>query len=125
MVKYKSENTTPEQIYKLMRSGDVGKVSDNIGYIGKPADYVIYTQEDRNGAEVTICAIRFEDGKMMATNSGVFRTEIELMIDTFGKIPEIRIADGTSKNGRHFVTAELMIDTFGKIPEVQIAAERT
>ena len=49
MIKYKSEHTTPEQIYKLMRSGDVGKISENVGYIGKPVDYVIYTQVDRDG----------------------------------------------------------------------------
>lgn len=107
MIKYKSENTSNEQIYKLMRSGDVGRVSDHVGYTGKPTDYVIYTQDDRDGNEVTICAIRFDDGNMVATNSGVFRTEIELMIDTFGEIPRIRIADGVSKAGRKFVTAEL------------------
>ena len=107
MIKYKSEHTTPEQIYKLMRSGDVGKISENVGYIGKPVDYVIYTQDDRDGSEVTITALKFEDGKMLATNSSTFRTEIELMIDTFGTIPSIRIADGTSRSGRKFVTAEL------------------
>lgn len=107
MIKYKSENTTPEMIYKLMRSNDVERVLDNVGYIGTPTDYVIYTQDDREGHEVTICAILFEDGKMVATNSNTFRTEVELMIDTFSRIPKIRIADGKSKSGRQFVTAEL------------------
>lgn len=107
MIKYKSENTTPESIYKLMRSNDVQKVSDNVGYTGKPAAYVIYTQEDRDGKESAITAFEFPDGKRMATNSATLRTEAELMIDTFGHIPEIKIVSGTSKSGRQFVTIEL------------------
>ena len=109
MIKYKSENTSNEQIYKMMRSKEVGKVSDNIGFTGEPSDYVIYTQDDGDGGEVAICAMRFADGKMLATNSATFRKEIELMIDTFGKIPAIEIVSGTSRNGRKYVTAELMV----------------
>ena len=107
MIKYHSNHTSPEQLYKMMRSSEVEKVSDNIGYQGKPTDYVIYSQEDRDGGEVIICSLRFTDGKMMATNSATFRSEIELMIDTFTEIPEIKIVSSTSKNNRTYVTAEL------------------
>ena len=99
----KSETLTPELSYKLMRSKEVEKASDCVGYTGTPTDFIIY----ENG-EYTITAIAFEDGKMLATNSKTLRGEVEMMIEAFGKIPKIRIIDGVAaKTGRKYVTVEL------------------
>lgn len=98
----KSENVTNELQYRLMRSNNIERVSDNDGYEGTVKDYIIYEEDEK-----TICSMLFEDGRMMATNSATFIKEVEAMISAFDKIPTIQIVSGKSKNGRTFFTCEL------------------
>ena len=101
-IRTKSENVTNELQYTLTSSKQVEKVSENAGYIGTPTDYIIYQDGDKE-----VCCIRFEDGKMVGTNSPTFIREIDAMIAAFNKIPRIKIESGTSKAGRTFFIPEL------------------
>lgn len=107
----KSEDLTVMDIYKMSKSNEIQKVSDNEGNVLPVKAYMTYADIDSKGEEKTICSIMTQDGEVFATNSDSFRRDFEDMLSltaSMGQsIESIKIVSGKSKAGRTFYTCEL------------------
>lgn len=107
----KSEDLTVMDIYKMFKSNEIQKVSDNDGKVLPVKAYMIYTDNDSKGEEKTICSIMTQDGEVYATNSDSFMRDFDVMLfltESMGhSIESIKIVSGKSKAGRTYYTCEL------------------
>lgn len=107
----KSDGLTTMDIYKMSKSNEIQKVSDNEGKILPVKAYMAYTDIDSKGEEKTICSIMTADDEVYATNSDSFRRDFEDMLSLTASMNQtvetIKIVSGKSKAGRTFYTCEL------------------
>lgn len=107
----KSDGLTIMDIYKMSKSNEIQKVSDNEGNILPVKAYMTYTDIDSKGEEKTICSIMTQDDEVYATNSDSFRRNFEDMLSLTASMNQtvetIKIVSGKSKAGRTFYTCEL------------------
>lgn len=107
----KSDGLTTMDIYKMSKSNEIQKISDNEGKILPVKAYMTYTDIDSKGEEKTICSIMTQDDEVYATNSDSFRRDFEDMLSLTASMNQtvetIKIVSGKSKAGRTFYTCEL------------------
>lgn len=107
----KSDGLTTMDIYKMSKSNEIQRVSDNEGKILPVKAYMAYTDIDSKGEEKTICSIMTQDDEVYATNSDSFRRDFEDMLSLTASMNQtvetIKIVSGKSKAGRTFYTCEL------------------
>lgn len=107
----KSDGLTTMDIYKMSKSNEIQKVSDNDGKILPVKAYMTYTDIDSKGEEKTICSIMTQDDEVYATNSDSFIRDFEDILSLTASMNQtvetIKIVSGKSKAGRTFYTCEL------------------
>lgn len=108
-----SKDLSTEEKYFLTMSPEIEKMS-NIKGQTLPIDcWVIYTDnkstDEDEGKTETILSIKTTLGEVFATNSATFIKEFERIIDLFDGdgmvVNYVKVAGGTSKSGRDFITA--------------------
>ena len=103
-----SREFSKKEIYKLTRSPEIKKLSENIGIEIPVAGFVIFTDTDSNGNETELLSILANDGTVYATNSKTARQEMEYIADLMdGEEFTVEAINGVSKAGRQYVTLVL------------------
>ena len=108
-----SKDLTTEEKYFLTMSPEIEKMSEIKGQTISIDSWVIYTDnksiDEDSGKIETILSIKTTLGEVFATNSATFIKEFERIIDLFTAdnmpVNFVKVAGGTSKNGREFITA--------------------
>lgn len=108
-----SKELSTEEKYFLTMSPEIEKMSNIKGQTLSIDSWVIYTDNKSTDAEEgkseTILSIKTTLGEVFATNSATFIKEFERIIDLFKSdnmdVNFIKVAGGTSKSGREFITA--------------------
>lgn len=108
-----SKELSTEEKYFLTMSPEIEKMSNIKGQTISIDSWVIYTDNKSTDAEEgkteTILSIKTTLGEVFATNSATFIKEFERIIDLFKSdnmdVNFIKVAGGTSKSGREFITA--------------------
>ena len=101
-----NKELTKEEKYFLTKAQDVQKMTEAIDQIVDLKAWAIYTDKDKDGKEVELFAMLTEDDDKFATNSATFIGAFREILDIFepGEVKRLKIMNGTSKNGRTFVT---------------------
>lgn len=110
IIRSSSENLSKRDLYNLSRSPEIKKMRDYVGEIIPVGKYLIYTDKNANGEVTTVLSIENrETGDVIAGNSQTARTEFEYIADLMEEDDfSIRICEGTSKNGRSYLTVALV-----------------
>lgn len=104
-----SKELTKKEIYQMIMSPKIQKISDNKGVVIDVAAYCFYSDEKADGKTVDILSLMDSDGSTYATNSPTFRDDFERICDIMdGEDFSIEVVSGTSKAGREFVTCALV-----------------
>lgn len=94
-------------LYKLVQSPERKKLTDIKGQTIELDKWVLYTETDKDGKEMSLLALSTVDGTVYCTNSVTFCRSFESAVATFGQFGEefhsIQIVTGTSKNGRDYI----------------------
>lgn len=108
IIKKSTEEFTLGEMYNLTRSPKTRKMSDVVGMLVEPKNWLIYEEADKDGNPVTILAIETKDGDMFATNSATFIREFDFIANMCADFDRgvdcIEVVSGTSKNGRSYIT---------------------
>ena len=102
----KSCEMKKSEIFRMTKDASIKKVSENIGLNVEVDKWLVYSENNSKGEEVTVLSIMGKDGEVYATNSPTFRNQFYDIVEMLGEemIDRIEIVSGTSKNGRDFVT---------------------
>lgn len=101
----KSKEMKATEIYKLSKDPKIEKMSANIGRTIDIDSWMIYTEQNARGEEVTVLSIKDKDGSVFATNSKVFLEQFEDIKEICaGDVDMIEIISGMSKNNREYIT---------------------
>ena len=94
-------------MYKLVQSPERKKLTDIKGQTIELDKWVLYTEPDKDGKEMSLLSLSTVDGTTYCTNSATFCRSFESAVTTFGQFGEefhsIQIVTGTSKNGRDYI----------------------
>ena len=95
--------------YKMMKSPDVKKMSDAEDSILEVKSWLKYSDTDNKTGEVReILTLETVDGEMFGTMSDTFKREFDDIVSFFGDdVGAIKVAGGTSKAGRKFITCTI------------------
>jgi hypothetical protein len=104
-----SENLTKVVVYN-MTEGDTEKMSEAVGADLNIGAWLLAEDEDQRGNIHKVLVIKEdgEDGLYYGTISETFISKFEKALDMIGEIRTIRVMEGTSKQGRKFVTMKLV-----------------
>ncbi|MBR2895947.1 MAG: hypothetical protein IKC03_09895 [Oscillospiraceae bacterium] len=112
IIRSSSENLSKRDLYNLSRSPKIKKMRDYVGVEIPVGKYLIYTDKNANGEVTTVLSVENrETGDVIAGNSQTARTEFEYIADLMEDDDDdfsIRICEGTSKNGRSYLTVALV-----------------
>lgn len=104
--------TNPMDMYNLTKSPDRSKLSDASGEVLELDKWLVYSEPNSKGEEVTLASLTTKDGRAFTTNSGTFIrdfTSAVTMFSEFGtEFHTIQIVEGESKNGRKFITCKVV-----------------
>lgn len=100
---YPAELTAKDK-YDLIRSPEIQKLSDVKGQTLDVTAYILREDTDSQGEIIRILSIKTADGDMFATNSPVCIREFEAILECTDAPFALKILDGVSRAGRHFVT---------------------
>lgn len=94
-------------LYKLVQSPIRKKLTDIKGQTIELDKWVLYTEPDKDGKEMSLLALSTVDGTAYCTNSATFCRSFESAVASFSQFGEefhkIQVATGTSKNGRDYI----------------------
>ena len=95
------------ELYKLVQSPNRKKLTDIKGQTIEVDKWVLYTEPDKDGKEMSLLALSTVDGTAYCTNSSTFCRSFESAVATFGQFGEefhkIQVVTGKSKNGRDYI----------------------
>lgn len=109
----KSANiTNPMDMYALTKSPDRSKLSEVAGQALELDKWLVYSETNSKGEEVTLVSMSTKDGKAYTSNSGTFIrdfTSAVAMFAEFGtEFRTIQVMTGRSKAGREFITCKVL-----------------
>lgn len=111
IVKSASINT-PMDIYALTKAPDRSKLSEVSGQVLELDKWVVYSEPNSNGQEVTLVSLITKDGKAFTSNSGTFIRDFTSAVTMFAEFGEefhtIQVMNGKSKVGREFITCKVI-----------------
>ena len=94
-------------LYNLVQSPERKKLTDMKGQTIELDKWVLYTEPDKDGKEMSLLALSTIDGTTYCTNSATFCRSFEGAVATFAQFGEefhkIHVTTGTSKNGRDYI----------------------
>ena len=92
---------------KLVQSPERKKLTDMKGQTIELDKWVLYTEPDKDGKEMSLLALTTVDGLAYCTNSATFCRSFESAVAMFAQFGEefhkIQVTTGTSKNGRNYI----------------------
>ena len=92
---------------KLVQSPERKKLTDIKGQTIELDKWVLYTEPDKDGKEMSLLALTTVDGLAYCTNSATFCRSFESAVAMFAQFGEefhkIQVTTGTSKNGRNYI----------------------
>lgn len=101
----KSKEMKATEIYKLSKDPKIEKMSDNVGRTIEVDSWMIYSEKNAKGEEVTVLSIKDKDGTVLATNSNTFMEQFNDIKEICGgDVDMIEIISGISKNNREYLT---------------------
>lgn len=112
IIRTSKQELTKKDIYRLSRSPEIEKMRDHVDETIPVGRYLIYKDANGNGEIVTVLSIEDrETGRVLASNSQTARDEFNFIADLMeedGEAFDIKICEGTSKNGRKFITLAMV-----------------
>lgn len=95
------------ELYKLVQSPNRKKLTDIKGQTIELDKWVLYTEPDKEGKEMSLLALSTVDGTAYCTNSSTFCRSFESAVATFAQFGEefrkIQVVTAKSKNGRDYI----------------------
>ena len=109
----KSANiTSPMDMYSLTKAPEREKLSNAAGQILQLNQWLVYSEQNAKGEEVTLISLTTQDGKAYTSNSGTFIRDFTAAVTMFAEFGAefhtIQVTDGKSKNGRSFITCKVI-----------------
>ena len=94
-------------LYELVQSPERKKLTDIKGQTIELDKWVLYTEPDKDGKEMSLLSLSTVDGTAYCTNSATFFRSFESAVAMFAQFGEefheIQVSTGTSKNGRDYI----------------------
>lgn len=104
--------TTAYDLYALTQAPDREKLTTVKGAVLTLTSWVLYTDVNSKGDEVTLMAMTTDDGKAYCTNSATFCKDFGNAVDMYKQFGEeftkIQVITGTSKNGREYIGCKVV-----------------
>lgn len=104
--------TNAQALYNLTQSPDRKKLTEAKGKTLKLSSWVLYTDVDMKGNEVTLLSLIDENGHGYCTNSATFCRDFKSAVDMFAQFGEefttIEVSTGTSKNNREYISCKVI-----------------
>ena len=102
----------PMDMYNLTKAPDRTTLSEAAGEVMELDKWLVYSETNAKGEEVTLASLTTKDGRSFTTNSGTFIRDFTSAITMFSEFgtefTTIQIVEGTSKNGRKFITCKVI-----------------
>lgn len=104
--------TSAHDLYALTQAPDREKLTTVKGDTLTLASWVLYTDGNNKGDEVTLMAMTTVDGKAYCTNSATFCKDFGNAVEMYKQFGEeftkIQVVTGTSKNGREYIACKVV-----------------
>lgn len=111
IVKSASINT-PMDIYALTKNPGRSKLSEVSGQVLELDKWIVYSEPNSKGEEVTLVSLITKDGKAFTSNSGTFIRDFTSAVTMFAEFGAefhiIQVINGKSKVGREFITCKVI-----------------
>ena len=109
----KSANiTSPMDMYNLTKSPERTKLSEVSGQVLELYKWLVYSEPNSKGEEVTLVSMTTKDGKAYTSNSGTFIRHFSSAVTMFAEFgaefSTIQVVSGHSKSGREFITCKVI-----------------
>lgn len=99
-------------LYALTQAPDREKLTTVKGATLALASWVLYTDVNSKGDEVTLLAMTTDDGHAYCTNSATFCKDFGNAVEMYKQFGEeftkIQVVTGTSKNGREYIACKVV-----------------
>lgn len=95
------DNASKMEQYKMSSGRSADKV---VNHVGETLNVVAVMFGEDNGRDVV--SLLTDDGKVLASISESFITDVSAIVEAFGAPVKIKICSGKSKRGREFIYAE-------------------
>lgn len=99
-------------LYALTQAPDREKLTNVKGMTLTLESWVLYTDVNNKGDEVTLMAMTTDDGHAYCTNSATFCKDFGNAVDMYKQFGEeftrIQVITGTSKNGREYIACKVV-----------------
>lgn len=109
----KSESiATPMDMYNMTKSPDRSKLSEVSGQVLELDKWLVYSEPNSKGEEVTLASLTTKDGRAFTTNSGTFIRDFTSAVTMFAEYGSefhtIQVMNGRSNAGREFITCKVI-----------------
>nr|DAH39320.1 MAG TPA: ssDNA binding protein [Caudoviricetes sp.] len=109
----KSESVAaPMDMYNMTKSPDRSRLSEVSGQVLELDKWLVYSELNSKGEEVTLTTLTTKDGRAFTTNSATFIrdfTSAATMFAEYGaEFHTIQVMSGRSKAGREFITCKVI-----------------
>lgn len=106
-----STTMTAVELYKMTKNPSILKMREIAGAVINVTAWCFYEDENQKGELQQILSIKDAGGEVYATNSPTFirsfREIIEILNAAGETLDKLEVIQGTSKNGRPFITCAL------------------
>ena len=101
---------TKREQYLLTSSPAAQKMQNAKGTVLEVAAWAVYEDVDEKGMSKEVLSIMTKDGEIFGTISPTFKEDFARICDFFAgeEFPPITVIEGTSKNGRNFITCTIV-----------------
>lgn len=107
-----SSINSPMDMYALTKSPDRFKLSEVSGQVLELDKWLVYSEPNSKGEEVTLVSLTTKDGKAYTSNSGTFIRDFTSAVTMFAEFGAefhtIQVMNGKSKAGREFITCKVI-----------------
>lgn len=108
IIRSKNENLTVKEKYLMSMNPEIRRMRDAEGTVIPVENWMLYSDQDKEGDEQILLSILSEDDVAYATNSKTFIEAFSKLCDMFTdsgeEITVLKVIGGQSKAGRHFIT---------------------
>ena len=101
-----NKELSKKEIYFLTKTQDAQKMTEAADQELELTSWAIYKDNNADGEEVELFAMRTVEGETFATNSPTFISAFRDILDVFEpeEITKLKVMTGTSKNNRTYIT---------------------
>lgn len=103
---------SPMDMYALTKSPDRSKLSEVSGQVLDLDKWLVYSEPNSKGEEVTLVSLSTKDGKAYTSNSVTFIRDFTSAVTMFAEFGAefhtIQVMNGRSNAGREFITCKVI-----------------